>query len=173
MTFTPKGLATRQRIIEETVALMNSDKPGEVMLSDVQAATHTSKGQIYRYFPGGKEDLLLEVARFEADRVLDDQQPHLGRLDSWAAWDAWRAALIARYRAQGRQCPLGGLLNQVGTVPGSAEVVTTLLGRWQALIERGIRVMQAKGDVRTDVNVERTAAAFIAGGTAVRPPPAR
>ncbi|MFC7624159.1 hypothetical protein [Microlunatus sp. GCM10028923] len=46
--------------------------------------TRTSKGQLFHYFPGGKEELLLAVARHEADRVLDDQQPHLGDLTSWA-----------------------------------------------------------------------------------------
>jgi hypothetical protein len=33
------------------------------------------------------------VAGYEAERVLQDQQPHLGQLDSWRAWQAWRDAL--------------------------------------------------------------------------------
>jgi AcrR family transcriptional regulator len=163
VTFTRKGLATRQRIIDGAAEYLRSDEPGEMTLDDVRAVTRTTKGQIYRYFPGGKEDLLLEVAKYESERVLDEQQPHLGRLDSWEAWDAWRIALIARYRAQGRQCPLGSLLNQVGTVAGSAEVVTTLLKRWQVFIERGIASMQEQGEVRHDLDVEKMAAAFIVG----------
>lgn len=163
MTFTAKGNATRQRIIEGAAEYLRSDEPGEMTLDDVRAVTRTSKGQLFHYFPGGKEDLLLEVARFEADRVLEDQQPYLGRLDSWRAWDDWRGALVERYRLQGRQCPLGSLLNQVGAVPGSAEVVTTLLRKWQSSIERGILSMQQQGEIRRDLDAERMAAAFVVG----------
>ncbi len=132
MALTAKGPATRQRIIEGAATYLRSDEPGEVTLDDIRAITGTSKGQIFHYFPGGKEELLLAVARHEADRVLDDQQPHLGALTSWAAWQRWRDAVVARYRAQGRNCPLGSLMSQVGSTPGATEVITALLARWQA-----------------------------------------
>lgn len=163
MTLTAKGQATRQRIIEGTAAHLRSQDPGSMTLDDVRAITRTSKGQLFHYFPGGKEELLLAVARLEAGRVLDDQQPHLGALDSWAAWGRWRAAVVARYRAQGRQCPLASLMNQIGSVPGAAEVSAALLLQWQEYVRRGITAMQAKGKVRAAVDAERTAAAFIAG----------
>jgi AcrR family transcriptional regulator len=162
MTLTAKGQATRQRIIEGTAAHLRSQDPGSVTLDDVRAVTRTSKGQLFHYFPGGKEELLLAVARLEAGRVLDDQQPHLGSLDSWAAWERWREAVVARYRAQGRECPLGSLMNQIGSVPGAAEVSTALLRQWQEHVRRGIATMQANGKIRASVDAERTAAAFIA-----------
>ena len=163
MTLTPKGRATRLRIIEGAAVHLRSDEPGEVTLDDIRAITGTSKSQIFHYFPGGKEELLLEVARHEADRVLDDQQPHLGALTSWAAWERWRDAVVARYRAQGRNCPLGALLSQVGSTPGAAEVVGTLLRQWQAHIHDGITEMQTAGLVRTTLDADTVAAAFIAG----------
>ena len=163
MTLTAKGQATRQRIVEGAAAHLRSQDPGGVTLDDVRAVTRTSKGQLFHYFPGGKEELLLAVARLEAGRVLDDQQPHLGSLDSWAAWERWRDAVVARYRAQGRQCPLASLMSQVGSVPGAAEVTTTLLRQWQEYVRRGITAMQANGKIRAAVDAERTAAAFIAG----------
>ncbi|GGM06382.1 hypothetical protein GCM10010129_57710 [Streptomyces fumigatiscleroticus] len=46
-------------------------------LDDIRARTATSKSQIFHYFPGGKEELLLAVAAREAERVLEDQEPHL------------------------------------------------------------------------------------------------
>ncbi|HEY0249840.1 MAG TPA: helix-turn-helix domain-containing protein [Gryllotalpicola sp.] len=162
MTLTPKGLATRQRIVEGGAALLRSEDAGEVTLDDVRAATRTSKSQLFHYFPGGKEELLLEVARYEADRVLADQQPYLGRLDSWGAWEGWRQAVIARYRAQGASCPLSSLMRH-GDVPGGAEVISALLRRWQEELRRGIVTMQQKGEVSPDVNGELTAAALIAG----------
>ena len=164
MTLTAKGRATRQRIIEGTATYLRGDEPGEVTLDDIRAITGTSKGQIFHYFPEGKEELLLEVARYESERVLDDQQPHLGALTSWAAWERWRDAVVARYRAQGRNCPLGSLLAQVGGgTPGTAEVVASLLARWQAHVRRGITEMQAAGLVRDGLDAGRVAAAFVAG----------
>lgn len=163
MTLTVKGQATRQRIIEGAASHLRTQGPGTMTLDDVREVTRTSKSQLFHYFPGGKEELFLEIARFEANRVLDDQQPHLGALDSWAAWDRWRKAVIARYRAQGAHCPLASLMNQVGSVPGAAEVSTALLQQWQEHIRRGIVAMQASGKIRSTVNAHRAAAAFIAG----------
>lgn len=163
MALTAKGRATRQRIIEGAAEYLRVDDPGEVTLDDIRAITGTSKSQIFHYFPAGKEELLLEVARHESQRVLDDQQPHLGSLTSWAAWSRWRDAVVARYRAQGRNCPLGALMAQVRSTPGAAEVVTTLLTQWQAHVSQGITGMQAAGLVRRELDPDRVAAAFIAG----------
>ncbi|GAA3648300.1 TetR/AcrR family transcriptional regulator [Lentzea roselyniae] len=163
MALTAKGRATRQRIVEGAAAHLRSDDPAGVTLDDIRAITGTSKGQIFHYFPDGKEELFLAVARYEADRVLDDQQPHLGALTSWPAWERWRDSVVARYRAQGRSCPLGALMSQVGSTPGATEVVSTLVGQWEAHIRLGIAEMQAAGLVRAGVDAGRTAAAFIAG----------
>ncbi|MGY0538635.1 TetR/AcrR family transcriptional regulator [Nocardioides sp. YJ-D4] len=163
MAFTTKGMATRQRMLEGAAAYLRGTDPGNATLDDIRAATQTSKSQIFHYFPGGKEELFLEVARLEAARVIDDQQPHLSELDSWAAWDRWRKAVIARYKAQGVNCPLAALMNQVGSVPGAAEVSTTLIRRWQDYVQRGIEAMQANGSVSAELDAGRTAAAIIAG----------
>lgn len=164
MTFTAKGQATRQRIIEGAATYLRGGDPGEVTLDDIRAITGTSKGQIFHYFPGGKEELLLEVARHESERVLDDQQPHLGALTSWGAWERWRDAVIARYRAQGRNCPLGSLLAQAGSgSPATTEVIESLLTRWQAHIRRGVTEMQTAGLVRHALDADQVAAAFVAG----------
>ena len=163
MALTSKGRATRQRIIEGAAVYLRSDEPGEVTLDDIRALTGTSKGQIFHYFPGGKEELLLEVARHESERVLADQQPHLGALTSWAAWDRWRDSVVARYRAQGRNCPLGSLIAQVGGTPGAADVVASLLERWREHIRQGIAGMQRAGLVRAGLDADQVSAAFVAG----------
>lgn len=51
----------------------------------------------------------LAVAQYEADRVLEDQQPYLECLDSWDAWCRWRHIVVERYELQGDFCPLGAL----------------------------------------------------------------
>lgn len=163
MTFTSKGLATRARIIEETADFLRSIEFTDLTLDDVRAATRTSKGQLFHYFPDGKEELLLAVMRREADRVLSDQEPHLSALSSWRAWEEWREVVIARYRAQGSHCPLNSLVGQIGTTPGVDEVTRALLTRWQEHIATGVREMQSTGLVRATLEADRFAGAVVAG----------
>ncbi|WBB67912.1 TetR/AcrR family transcriptional regulator [Micromonospora sp. WMMD812] len=163
-TFTRKGSTTRQRIIEGAAAEIRERGIAVFRLDDVLARTRTSKSQLFHYFPGGKEELLLEVARLEADRVLTDQQPMLGDLTSWPAWQAWRDRVVARYLAQGQECPLQTLLSQLGgRTPGAQAVVTELMRQWQAEITAGIRHMQDAGEMVAGVDAERAAGALLAG----------
>jgi AcrR family transcriptional regulator len=73
VALTAKGRATRERIIVGAAEYLRGDIPGEVTLDDIRAISGTSKSQIFHYFPAGKEELLLEAARHESQRVLDDQ----------------------------------------------------------------------------------------------------
>jgi AcrR family transcriptional regulator len=160
---TPKGAATQLRIVEGAASQLR-EHGVTVTLDDIRARTGTSKSQLFHYFPGGREELLLAVARYEADRVLADQQPQLSDLTSWAAWLEWRDAVVARYRAQGQQCPLNALISQLGRMtPGAQAVVAQLMSRWQSQIAVGVRNMQAAGEVAPDLDPDRTAAAMLAG----------
>ncbi|MFF1632615.1 TetR/AcrR family transcriptional regulator [Leifsonia sp. NPDC058248] len=163
MALTRKGAATRARIIDGAAAYLREIEFSAMTLDDVRAATRTSKGQLFHYFPGGKDELFLEVMRHEADRVLSDQQPYLGELTSWAAWQRWREVLVARYRAQGAHCPLNSLVGQLDTTPGAGDVTRALLSRWQGHLAAGIRAMQDAGRMRTDRPADQLAAALLAG----------
>lgn len=161
---TAKGRATRQRIIEGAAAEIRAHGAVATTLDDVRARTATSKSQLFHYFPGGKEQLLLAVAEHEAERVLEDQQPHLGDLTSWAAWRRWRDAVVDRYRRQGRRCPLGVLMSEIGRgSPGAQAVTGALLRRWHQQIAAGVRHMQARGEVDAGLDPDRAAAALLAG----------
>ncbi|MEU7750455.1 TetR/AcrR family transcriptional regulator [Micromonospora sp. NPDC049101] len=161
---TRKGEATRARIVAGAAAEIRERGVDEVRLEDVMAHTSTSKGQLFHYFPDGKEELLLAVAQHEADQVLLDQEPMLSNLTSWPAWSAWRDRLIERYLAQGVKCPLNGLLGQTGRrAPAAQAIVTGLMWRWQAAITEGIRHMQSTGDIAARVDADRAAAALLAG----------
>ena len=143
--------------------MLLSDTAGDLTLDRVLEESRTSKGQLFHYFPGGKEELLLAVAQYEADHVLEDQQPYLSSLDTWDSWQAWRNALVDRYRLQGARCPLASLMNQVGAVPGAAEVSTALLKQWQAYLRRGIVNMQERGEIAEGLDADQNAMALIAG----------
>jgi AcrR family transcriptional regulator len=161
---TAKGAATRQRIIEGAAAQIREHGVTATTLDDIRARTRTSKSQLFHYFPDGKDELLLAVARYEADRVLEDQQPQLGELTSWPAWQAWRDTVVARYRGQGSRCPLNVVTSQLGrTTPGAQAVVTELIRRWQGEIAAGVRYMQGAGEVDAGLDADRAAAALVAG----------
>lgn len=161
---TPKGEATRHRIIEAAAAEMREHGVVVTTLDDVRNRAHVSKGQLFHYFPDGKEELLLAVAEFEAGRVLDDQQPQLGNLTTWAAWTEWRDIVVARYRAQGMDCPLSALMSQVGrSTPGARAVVSELMSQWEALVQAGIEELQSTGEADADLDAGQVAAALIAG----------
>jgi AcrR family transcriptional regulator len=161
---TAKGRATRQRIIQGAADAIRARGVALTTLEDIMNQTGTSKSQLFHYFPGGKEQLLLAVAAFESQMVLDDQQPHLGALTSWAAWQRWRDSVVERYRRQGQNCPIAVLMSEIGrTTPGAEAVTAELIAKWRGAIATGIRSMQAQGKVAGSVDVERAAAALLAG----------
>jgi AcrR family transcriptional regulator len=161
---TSKGQATRGRIVAGAAEVLRELGVAEATLDDIRARTGTSKSQLFHYFPDGKEALLLAVAQYEADRVLDDQQPYLSSLDSWDAWYQWRDIVVDRYEAQGDFCPLGALFLQIGrTRPGARAIVTELMRKWQAELAAGIRALQRNAYLPESVDVEVSAAALLAG----------
>lgn len=163
-SLTAKGRATRQRIIEGAAAEIRSRGVSNITLEDVMATTRTSKSQLFHYFPGGKEQLLLAVAEFESQMVIDDQQPHLDQLVSWAAWQRWRDVVVDRYRKQGQNCPIAVLMSEIGrTTPGAQAVTAKLMNRWHGAIAAGVRVMQDRGEIDTGLDPDRSAAALLAG----------
>ncbi|MFF2077906.1 TetR/AcrR family transcriptional regulator [Kitasatospora sp. NPDC058162] len=164
MTLTRKGAATRRRIVEGAAGQIREEGVFSLRLEDVMARTATSKSQLFHYFPGGKDELLLAVARHEAGLVLADQQPELGALTSWEAWWQWRDKVVARYRAQGVNCPLHVALSQLGSTTEAARAVAArLMERWQEQIAAGIRHLQGTGRAAPGLDADREAAALLAG----------
>ncbi|MFD0338736.1 TetR/AcrR family transcriptional regulator [Streptomyces sp. NPDC127117] len=168
---TAKGRATRSRIVEGAAAVLREKGVASATLDDIMARTNTSKSQLFHYFPAGKDELLVAVAQFEADHVLEDQQPYLGRLDSWEAWEQWRDVVIERYEAQGDKCPLGSLFLQIGrSTPGARAIAIELMRRWQESLAAGIRSLQATGRLPAGLDVDARAAALLAaiqGGVSI------
>ncbi|MEU7970362.1 TetR/AcrR family transcriptional regulator [Streptomyces sp. NPDC049097] len=168
---TAKGRATRQRIVEGAAAVLRERGAALATLDDIMARTGTSKGQLFHYFPAGKDELLVAVAQFEADQVLEDQQPYLGCLDSWEAWQQWRDVVVERYEAQGDECPLGSLFLQIGrSTPGTRAIVIELLRQWQDSLAAGVRALQAAELIPADIDADVRAAALLAaiqGGVSI------
>jgi AcrR family transcriptional regulator len=161
---TGKGAATRQRIIEGAAAVIREIGVGATTLDDIRIRTATSKSQLFHYFPNGRNELLLAVAQFEADRVLRDQQPHLSDLSTWESWQRWRVALLRRYRRHGTTCPLAVLMSELGRTDPAAQAVTrSLLLQWRHDLAAGVRAMQATRSARASLDPDRYAGAVVAG----------
>jgi AcrR family transcriptional regulator len=161
---TAKGRATRQRIIEGAAAEIRARGVAVTTLDDVRMCTQTSKSQLFHYFPGGREQLLLAVAEHEATLVLSDQQPHLSALTSWAAWQRWRDVVVDRYRRQGQHCPLAVLMSEIRrTTPGAQAVTAALMRQWHRDITAGVRQMQRRQKIAAELDADRAAAALLAG----------
>ncbi|WP_431036820.1 TetR/AcrR family transcriptional regulator [Streptomyces sp. P6-2-1] len=160
---TAKGLATRHRIVEHAAALVREHGTGGTALEDVRHAAGVSSSQLFHYFPEGKSELLLAVARRAGEQVLLDQEPQLSALADGGSWRAWAERVYAHYEAQGPNCDLSALTAQLGMGdPGIREVVSGMHIRWQAALAAGLRAHQSRGAARQDADPDRAAAALLA-----------
>ncbi|KIA60138.1 TetR/AcrR family transcriptional regulator [Nocardia vulneris] len=161
---TAKGAATRQRIIAGAAEVILHRGVMNTTLDDIRDHTGTSKSQLFHYFPDGKEQLLTAVAGYEAARVLNAVQERVDPLITWQAWSAWRDQLIGEYDRHGADCSLGVLMNQLAPAsPAARAVVAELTTKWHAFVRAGIAEMRRRGDIRPEVDPDRSASAVLAG----------
>ncbi|RFA18103.1 TetR/AcrR family transcriptional regulator [Subtercola boreus] len=161
---TERGRATRQRIIEATGQQILAGGIGGTTLDTVRAATLTSKSQLFHYFPGGKAELVREVAVWEGGELLAAQMPFIEDLGSWESWHSWRDALIHYYLGLGRwACPIGSLATQAAmTDPELDAVITASMATWLDALAAGVVKMQANGHVDPSADPRRIAVAILA-----------
>jgi len=159
---TAKGAATRQRIVEGAALLIREQGVPKVGLDDIRAATSTSKSQLFHYFPDGKADLMLAVAKYEAGQVIAEQMPMLGDLTSWRKWQAWRRRVIQIYDAQRQRCPLSALTAQLGTAdPATREIVKNLVDDWHGYLAAGAQALKSSGEIDGGVDVNKAATSVL------------
>ncbi|MGN7799558.1 TetR/AcrR family transcriptional regulator [Leifsonia sp. 22587] len=154
-TFTPKGWATRQRIIEAASRLILENGLEAATLEEIQAAAGASASQLYHYFED-KSELLRAVIEHQTDSVLGTHRVILERLDSFEALEEWRDMVVSMLDAQNcvGGCPLGSLAS--GLAESDARARTALaesFERWQDLLREGLETMRQRGELRDDANV--------------------
>lgn len=161
---TERGRATRQRIIEATGEQILASGIGGTTLDTVRAATLTSKSQLFHYFPGGKAELVREVAIWEAAQLLAAQEPHLHDLSTWESWAAWREALMDYYLGLGRwACPIGSLATQAAmTDPILERIIAESMDGWRDSLALGVTKMQNAGHVDPGADATRVAVVILA-----------
>ncbi|MFD5329594.1 TetR/AcrR family transcriptional regulator [Streptomyces sp. NPDC127092] len=111
---TPKGAATRARIVDAANQLMYERGVAATTLADVRAASATSKSQVYQHF-ADKDALVKEVIETRAEDVLTQQRRRLRRVESLRGFELWRDELVERnaLRDGAYGCPLGSLANEI------------------------------------------------------------
>ena len=161
---TERGRLTRQRIIEATGEQILASGIGGTTLDTVRAATLTSKSQLFHYFPGGKAELVREVADWEGRQLLEAQEPEIHDLGSWESWERWRALLVEYYIGRGRwACPIGSLATQAAmTDPELASIIAESMRAWRGALAKGVQRMQSTGTVDKSADSEKIAIVILA-----------
>ena len=121
---TPRGAATRARIVEAAAQLVGDRGVAGTSLDDIMAASQTSKSQLYHYF-ADKDALVCAVVEAQAGRVIGFQESCLKNVRSLADLRKWRDAVVKSNRARRGVggCPIGSLASEPQTArkpPGVA-----------------------------------------------------
>jgi TetR/AcrR family transcriptional regulator, transcriptional repressor for nem operon len=161
---TPKGQATRNRIIDAATSLIARQGVAGTGIEDVRAAAGVSGSQLYHYFDS-KQALIRAVITRQADSALESGRPRIGALDSFEALRAWADAAIERQRENDCRgdCSLGTLAGELGVSDeeSRADIANGFL-RWKDLLLNGLSAMRDRGELRADADLEELAFALLA-----------
>ncbi|MHA6621094.1 TetR/AcrR family transcriptional regulator [Pseudonocardia sp. DLS-67] len=160
---TPKGRATRERIVAAASELMFDRGVAGTSTEDVRAAAGVSSSQLYHYFEN-KQQLVRAVIAHQTEAVLDAQQPLLSRLDSLPALQAWRDLIVdlQRQRHCAGGCPIGSLASELADAdPEARQDLAAGFTRWESAIRDGLAAMRARGELRAEADPGRLALATL------------
>ncbi|WNV87257.1 TetR/AcrR family transcriptional regulator [Umezawaea sp. Da 62-37] len=161
---TAKGLATRERIVEYAAAVTRERGAANTRMECVRVAANVSNSQLFHYFPQGKAEMMVAVARYEARTILADQESRLRATRTWRAWDEWSEALYAHYEENGTRCGLAALLGQLDQdAPEVRDVLAGLLEAWERVVADGIRAMQSARKIDPGLDADTMAGTIVTG----------
>ena len=161
---TPKGRATRDRIIAAAAELIAERGVAGTTTEEVRDAAGVSSSQLYHYFKD-KMALVRAVIAFQTDAVLGAQEQFLEKLDSMQALRRWRDLLVRIQRGMRCEggCPLGSLSSEIAEIaPEFRMDLNRAFARWEDGIRSGLRAMSARGELRKGADPDRLATALLA-----------
>jgi AcrR family transcriptional regulator len=159
---TPKGRATRDRIVAAAARRMLGDGVARTSLDDVGAEARVGRSQLYHYFED-KAQLVEAVIARHAEAVVGADE--LERLDDWSAWRTWRDAVVAGQRAQScvGGCPLGSLASELSDVDDRARrALGVTFDEWERRFRRGLEALAASGELTPGSDPARLATTVLA-----------
>jgi TetR/AcrR family transcriptional regulator, transcriptional repressor for nem operon len=159
---TPKGRATRDRIVAAAAELFYRQGVARTSLPDVRAAAAVSSSQIYHYFKD-KNALTLAVISYQTEAILAGHSPLLIELDTLDGLRAWRDFVVDSQQQCMAGCPLGSLSSELADHDQDArEAVAAAFTRWAAALRAGIVKMIDNGRLRLDTDAGHLADALLA-----------
>jgi AcrR family transcriptional regulator len=161
---TPKGRATRDRIVAAAATLMCTRGVAATSTDDVRAAANVSSSQIYHYF-ADKRSLTRAVIEHQTDAIVGIHETMLARLDSLFALRAWAEYIVTFQRNSDNRggCPLGTLASELAENDADArEDLAAGYRRWQQAIRAGLTAMADRGEFLPGTDVDRLATALLA-----------
>src|SRR4051812_30207720 len=161
---TPRGEATRLRIVRAAAELMHVKGVGLTTLDDVRVASGTSKSQLYRHFVD-KDALVHAVINYQAEQVLDRQRRLLQRLKSFRGLELWREAVLQRnaLREGAYGCEIGSLASELSDTDDEARALLAgHFASWGGLLFEGFPRMQESGELRPEADPRALATAVMA-----------
>jgi TetR/AcrR family transcriptional repressor of nem operon len=162
---TPKGRATRERIVKTAAGLFFAQGVASTSIDDVRKAAGVSGSQMTHYFQD-KRSLVRAVIDFQTESVISQhQQPELGGLDSFQALELWAQQNVARQREATciGGCGFGSLAGELAEAdPGIRADLAAGFTRWEALFRDGLHAMRDRGDLRPEADPAVLAAGLLA-----------
>lgn len=160
---TPKGQATRNRIIEAATELVARHGVAGTGIDEVRAAAGVSGSQLYHYFDS-KQALIRAVITRQADAALGAGAPRIGALDSFEALRAWADAAIERQLENDCRgdCSLGSLAGELSTSDEESRTdIADGFLRWKDLILTGLQAMRDRGELRAGTDLDELSFALL------------
>ena len=161
---TPKGRATRERIVAAAAELLSRRGVARTTIEDIQEAAAVSTSQMYHYF-ADKGDLVAAVIDFQTDRVLAVQHLGLDRLECLEDLRRWRDIMVDLMRRLGcvGGCPIGSLANDLAEIdPLARAQVARWFVEWETKISDGRKAISARGELPDGTEVDNLALATLA-----------
>jgi AcrR family transcriptional regulator len=170
---TPKGRATRDRIVQAATELIVAEGLAASSMERVREAASVSGSQLAHYFTD-KSALIRAVVRRQISVVLDfHRQPKLRDLASFDDFEEWinlNIRYLRRIGTSGRTPTYHALTAQLAK-SDDATRATLATGYWQwiEMLQAAIQRMKDVGDVVDDADPHRLALAIVSahqgGGT--------
>lgn len=164
LPFTPKGMATRRRIIAGAAELMFEHGLHQTSLEDVRNAVDVSGSQLSHYF-SGKRELTRDVVALRAHQVLEvvGERPFHG-IDCMASLESWADAYLRRIEplyARGG-CIYGSLVGEL--LDRDGEILDDLAAGYDAWLHSlytGLLSMHRRGQLQARADPRHLATALL------------
>ncbi len=162
---TPKGRATRDRIVQAAASLIVDEGIAAFNMDRVRKAASVSGSQLAHYFDD-KSALVRAVIGRQIGLVLDfHREPQLGDLDSFDDFERWIALnmrYLRRIGTAGGTPTYHALTAQLAKSDGATRA-TLAAGYWQwvELLESAIQRMKDRRALSADADPRRLALAIV------------